>query len=484
MGGTGSARALVRLIATLAAGALLAAGLTAATATPAAAASDCPPYCDGRDPALARADRAPVPVATTGGRTVRLHVSDPDNMAWASVEGGAPGDQVWLDRTWDGGTTWTGGLGSATTAPGESGARTAMYQVDDAATHHIGGLRACARAAGQVVCTWWGRSWINAGNRVKAAATALMGFYDYGLGRWPNTGWWNAANALTTLIDYDQLTGTSTYRWVVGHTYTALRGQQDGEFRNDYIDDAGWWGLAWLRAYDLTGERRYLDTATTIAEFMYSYWDDICGGGVWWSVKRTYKNAITNELYLALTAGLHNRLAADTVYLQRAKQTWAWFDASGMINPAGLVNDGLRFSTCKNNGGQTWTYNQGVVLGGLVELAHATGDASLLGRARSIADAVLASPLLVHAGVLTEPCGVCAGGDVQSFKGAFVRNLGQLDRALAGRPYQQFLLRQGNTLWAKDRTSLDQYGLLWTGPIARLDAAAQHSALDAFLAPL
>ena len=41
-----------------------------------------------------------------------------------------------------------------------------------------------------------------------------------------------------------------------------------------------------------------------------------------------------------------------------------------MINENLLVNDGLDPRTCTNNGAETWTYNQGVVLGGLVALCR------------------------------------------------------------------------------------------------------------------
>ncbi len=52
-----------------------------------------------------------------------------------------------------------------------------------------------------------------------------------------------------------------------------------------------------------------------------------------------------------------------------------------MINAQSLVNDGLNSSNpnaCTNNGRTTWTYNQGVILGGLVELYNADKDPTLL----------------------------------------------------------------------------------------------------------
>lgn len=66
------------------------------------------------------------------------------------------------------------------------------------------------------------------------------------------------------------------------------------------------------------------------AAHMHKYWDNTCGGGVWWSDERGYKNAITNTLYLQLNAALYNRLSyigdpAAQVYLQRAIKEWRWF---------------------------------------------------------------------------------------------------------------------------------------------------------------
>jgi hypothetical protein len=40
-----------------------------------------------------------------------------------------------------------------------------------------------------------------------AGAAALQRWYDQSTGQWTSTGWWNAANVLTAVIQYTKLTG-------------------------------------------------------------------------------------------------------------------------------------------------------------------------------------------------------------------------------------------------------------------------------------
>lgn len=187
-------------------------------------------------------------------------------------------------------------------------------------------------------------------------------------------------------------------------------------------------------------------------------------GGIWWDRSQTYVNAIANELHLSVAAHLANRVGSSN-YRTIALQQWNWFLGSGMINSNNLINDGLDASTCQNNNGTVWSYNQGVVLGGLAELSRATGDASYITRAQTIADAAIAS--LAPDGILKDVCEPNCGADGPQFKGIFARNLMLLHQTSPQPRYASFLENNANSIWNNDRNANNELGLVWSGMFAK-----------------
>ena len=323
------------------------------------------------------------------------------------------------------------------------------------------------------------------GQKAALAIRGLQSWYDKRTGLYTTTGWWNSANAITTLADYSRMSGSHEFDSVFANTFSAAQ-EKSREFLNRYYDDEGWWALAWIDAYDLTQSPDYLKMAETIFADIATEWDTgTCGGGVWWKKPADYKNAIANELFLEVAASLANRTegkeSAD--YRAWAEKEWAWFKASGMINADNLVNDGLdatHSNACTNNGRNTWSYNQGVILGGLVELSKLDNDPALLSQAATIANAALEK--LTVRGILMER--TVSGNDAPQFKGIFVRNLAKLYMVAPDARYKAFIETNANSIWMNDQGSSHEFGALWQGPPDSSDAIRQSSALDALVASM
>jgi predicted alpha-1,6-mannanase (GH76 family) len=325
------------------------------------------------------------------------------------------------------------------------------------------------------------RSWAGVGPaddfnaNTEGAASVLQGWYN-GSGLWDTTGWWNAANCLEAIENVIVENNGKNYLGVLNNTFTLNSG---GNFLNYYYDDEGWWANAWIRAFDLTGDTRFLNMAKTIFSDLTNGWDSTCGGGLWWNKAATNKIAIVNELFLLTAVRLHQRTPGDSgpgSYIDWANREWTWFRNSGMINGQNLINDGLNGS-CQNNGEPTWTYNEGVILGGLADMYKVTGDPSYLTHAEAIADATLAI-MVDGSGVLLEPCEpFTCGFDGPQFKGIFIRYLAYLYDVDRKPAYFNFLFRNAHSIWFNDRDGSDHLGLRWSGPFDSADASRQSSAM-------
>ncbi|KAF3055302.1 Mannan endo-1,6-alpha-mannosidase DFG5 [Trichoderma lentiforme] len=267
-------------------------------------------------------------------------------------------------------------------------------------------------------------------------------------------------------------------------------------FLASHYDDEGWWGLAWQDVYDLTGVQDYLTESIAIWQDMNAGWGNLnCGGLPWFKGEAKTDNplAIPNELYLAISASLANRVPSSQkqTYLSAAQTAWAWFQKVGFINSQGLVNDAVNGNTCVNDNNQpTWTYNQGVIIGGLADLYIATGDSSYLTSASGIANATMAH-LVDSNGILADSCDLshsCSGDNLQ-FKGVFARNLQKLYHSQPFPAYKAFLEKNAQSIWQNDLAveAGDCFnGADWGGPyvIGSATASSQSSALQCLVAAL
>jgi hypothetical protein len=192
-------------------------------------------------------------------------------------------------------------------------------------------------------------------------------------------------------------------------------------------DDAQWVVLEWLEAIKFINQ--YDDYAKSslgqedIGRFAHrahifynivqnQFNTSLCDGGITWNpALAPYKNAITNELFLASSIAMYlywpgdsnsnpypspdyvnvtnatlpvlpTLKVHDTLLLNNAKEEYAWFKTHNFTNDQGLIVDGFHISdnqtTCDERNEMVYTYNQGVLLSGLRGLWAATGDESYL----------------------------------------------------------------------------------------------------------
>ncbi|PSR77905.1 hypothetical protein BD289DRAFT_377318 [Coniella lustricola] len=180
-----------------------------------------------------------------------------------------------------------------------------------------------------------------------------------------------------------------------------------------------WHGIIWNPAF-AHRSRIFWNLAKT-------GWDsDLCGGGMVWNpTLEPYKNAITNQLFISASTAMHvyfpgddnqspfstqaNTSAPpgtqdvfqprDPAFLKFAKDGYNWLQSSGMKNKQGLYIDGFHISgwsdphnqnkKCDLRNEQVYTYNQGVILTGLLDLWRITGNHTYAQQGHRLVDSVV-----------------------------------------------------------------------------------------------
>ncbi|MBB6675317.1 glycoside hydrolase family 76 protein [Cohnella nanjingensis] len=322
-------------------------------------------------------------------------------------------------------------------------------------------------------------------DRAEQAQTALDGaFWDEKRGLYNNASpcilqsctdpfnyWW-MAHAADALTDGYVRTGDAKYKERLGALYDGLLARNADVWPNDYYDDMAWMGLAWLRAYDATGEERYKEAALTLWADIRGGWNDAMGGGIAWRKEQTdYKNTPANAPSAILAARLYERFGS-AEDLDWAKRIYEW-ETKTLVDPdTGFVWDGIN-RTGDGTIDKAWqfSYNQGVYIGAAVELYRATKDEAYLAAARRTAEAAAETLAGGPTGLLPSE----GDGDGALFKGVFVRYLGELiaeDGASSARA--KLLSANAERLWESGQAEGKAlFGQSWAQPpetVAQLGA--------------
>jgi hypothetical protein len=157
-----------------------------------------------------------------------------------------------------------------------------------------------------------------------------------------------------------------------------------------FYDDNGHFVVALAEAYQLTGEKQYLDRAVAAYDFVLSGEDSTGGGGIYFSVPdRTSKDTIST--LQAVRSGLMlYQITGNTRFLNDATRMYAWA-ASHVQQPNGLFKE--RFKLSGTNAGTaegfTLINSAGIGLEANLLFYGTTGNAAYLREAQRIGRASL-----------------------------------------------------------------------------------------------
>jgi rhamnogalacturonyl hydrolase YesR len=157
----------------------------------------------------------------------------------------------------------------------------------------------------------------------------------------------------------------------------------DGRF----FDDNQWIGIAYLDAYQRTKATTYLDLAKDIYQFTLTGYDIIAGGGLYWKeFDSTTKNTCSNGPEVLMALQLY-KITKEKKYLDTAMLIHDWVNKN-LRSPEGLYYDNIMLPSLKIDQ-RIYTYNTGTMLQSDVLLYQITGKEKYLASAKKIAASAL-----------------------------------------------------------------------------------------------
>jgi len=272
--------------------------------------------------------------------------------------------------------------------------------------------------------------------------------------------WW-MAHAVDVLVDGLERTGDQRYAERLRNFHEGILARNGGVWPNELYDDMEWMALAWLRAYQATGEPKYKAAVQTLWEDIKTGWNEQMGGGIAWQKSQLdYKNTPANAPAAILAMRLYTEFG-NPDDLAWARRIYEWQEANLVDPETGLVWDGMN-RTGDGAIDKDWrfTYCQGVFIGAAVELYRESGQPAYLEAAMRTFRVVQSEFTAPGTGLLPDE----GGGDAGLFKGILIRYLAELARSApeAG-DVAAFIAAQAEAAWRSqdDAEELPLFGTDW-----------------------
>jgi predicted alpha-1,6-mannanase (GH76 family) len=287
-------------------------------------------------------------------------------------------------------------------------------------------------------------------------------FYKKALNNSANDGTWTEDLDIQGQEDAYERTGNSSDQSLVNGLLTTWLVNTPPPWSWDgWNDDIGWFSLALVRGYQMTGTSNFLAQA----EYGFNYafgrgWDTTFnGGGIWEQQPANMppgqapnKNPLSNDS-LGQTACLLYESTGDTTYLNEAEQIYSWVRSHLFNTTTGQIYSDIETNGTIDTGSAA--YNQGTFIDYADQLHKITGNVSYLN------DAILAANYttnhLTTGGIINNTAGY-----IDTWGAEFARGLGHLckDNPQLWATYYQFLLANANAAWSHRRTD---YNITWNG---------------------
>lgn len=154
--------------------------------------------------------------------------------------------------------------------------------------------------------------------------------------------------------------------------------ENNGNDKDIYYDDDAQVASAIITAYEVTGNKKYLDQGRELVRFLMSGWNDNPNarnkGGVKWHINNAYLNACTTAEVAKACLQISQFIPSESkVYVDFAAKCIDWQIKTLQDKGDKLIMDGIQ-DTADHPNDTKWTYNLGATLSASSHLYHITKD--------------------------------------------------------------------------------------------------------------